>query len=519
MHEVLKKPTARCLAASGAGVLHYLSTLPGWWPAVFVSLVPLYWAVRGQSLKTALGLGWLCGLACVIPGFAWLPRVFSSFSGWSWPAVAGACCLFAAWHALRWALLTSVCSVLAAAGRDQRLGFFAAHAITELTFPSVFPWYLATSLSDVPMLLQTAELGGPIAASSLIVAGNLGVVTLCDCWSRAAAKTLVRELVREKVALALCSSTLVFGFVFAGARMHTVDAMVASAPSATVGIVQANESPEQKRDPDASRARQLALSRSLPLRELDLLLWSETSVPGLVPELSGADFLRNNLTLQLRVPLIAGVAFTSTFPGEPAPSEIYNSAFVSDAAGDICRTCRYDKQLRLPVGEYVPWGERLPWLRSSLPNAGRIAAGKRDGTLRVGQHRVDVSICYEDLHPTRFNRELGGHNAELLVNLTNDMWFDGSPAVNLHARLARLRAIEQRRFSIRATNSGLSSVVDPVGRVQFRLEPGVAAAGTASVKWLTGQTVYHLIGNSPWWLLTCASAFSLGLGRRRAAKP
>lgn len=134
-----------------------------------------------------------------------------------------------------------------------------------------------------------------------------------------------------------------------------------------------------------------------------------------------------------------------------------------------------------------------------------------------------MSICYEDLHPTRFNRQLGGQNAELLVNLTNDMWFDGSPAASWHGRLARLRAIEQRRFSIRATNSGLSSVVEPVGRVQFRLEPGVATAGATGFKWMTGQTTYHLIGNTPWWLLTCACALSLVFGRRgsehREARP
>jgi apolipoprotein N-acyltransferase len=94
------------------------------------------------------------------------------------------------------------------------------------------------------------------------------------------------------------------------------------------------------------------------------------------------------------------------------------------------------------------------------------------------------------------------HDAELIVNMTNDAWFGNTLEPWQHLALAKFRAIEQRRFLIRSTNSGISAFVDPTGKMLSHTGPFVEAALAHPIAWLKMTTVYRIIGDFPWWLVT-----------------
>ena len=118
-----------------------------------------------------------------------------------------------------------------------------------------------------------------------------------------------------------------------------------------------------------------------------------------------------------------------------------------------------------------------------LPNTAAYARGPRSNALRLNGHPINVLICYEDLHAGFVRKQVAKTDAELLVNLTNDSWFTSSVVAEWHLALAKLRAVEHRRYLVRATNNGVSAVVDPTGRVVARAEHGRAVGLTAKVGW------------------------------------
>ncbi len=146
---------------------------------------------------------------------------------------------------------------------------------------------------------------------------------------------------------------------------------------------------------------------------------------------------------------------------------LYNAAVSSDEAGVI--DGRYDKQYLLTFGEYLPFGETFPILYRWSPNSGHFTPGRSLEPLIVdvkGQkHPVTALICYEDILPRFTNDAVRHGDPELLVNMTNDAWFGDTTEPWEHLALAQLRAVEHRRYLVRGTNSGVSAVVDPVGRV------------------------------------------------------
>jgi apolipoprotein N-acyltransferase len=119
-------------------------------------------------------------------------------------------------------------------------------------------------------------------------------------------------------------------------------------------------------------------------------------------------------------------------------------------------------------------------------------------------HRVSVHICYEDVVPSFVNKMMRKDPADLLVNITNDAWFGDSTEPWIHLALSKFRAIEQRRYLVRSTNSGVSAIIDPVGRVVRHSGTYRQEAIRAEVAWLQGRTPYRVLGDAAWWLITLA---------------
>jgi apolipoprotein N-acyltransferase len=192
-----------------------------------------------------------------------------------------------------------------------------------------------------------------------------------------------------------------------------------------------------------------------------------------------------------------------------------NSAVLLDPTGQ--RTFTYDKVHLVPFGEYVP-------MRRLLSFAGRLTADISDftpGTVyTVGKlpgGTFGVFICYESVFPGEI-RHLAANGAELLINVSNDGWFGHSAAPMQHLMMARIRAVESRRWLLRGTNNGLTASVDPYGRFVARMAPDIRGELDAPYDFRSDRTMYVRFGDWFSWmcLLVSLALFAWALyGRAR----
>ena len=175
-------------------------------------------------------------------------------------------------------------------------------------------------------------------------------------------------------------------------------------------------------------------------------------------------------------------------------TDLYYNALLA-LAGD--EPAFYDKQHLVPFGEYFPVPSFVrDWLRlMSLPYSDFEPGGTRQPPLRVAGLSVAPSICYEDAYPEELLPSIRA--ADLLVNVTNDAWFGRSGARYQHLQIARMRALESRRFLLRAANDGVSAVIGPRGEIVARAPEYEPAVLRATVEGRPGQTPYVRTGNAP----------------------
>jgi apolipoprotein N-acyltransferase len=301
---------------------------------------------------------------------------------------------------------------------------------------------------------------------------------------------------------------LIYGMI----RIVQVDEMVHHAPKIKIGIVQANMSLLGKRqDLKEGRERHLRMTeRLIEHDKVDLVVWPETSIAGAVAEEEAAAFYRKHITKRVKVPLIFGAILARDVDDE-RDYVMFNSALMSDGKGSIHG--RYDKQYLVPFSEYIPFGDDYPILYGWSPHSSRFSPGTIYDPLPFRDQRIATFICYEDIIPHFVNRLMREQNPQLLVNMTNDAWFGDTSEPWEHMALAKLRSVEQRRYLVRSTNSGISGFVDPVGRLTHRTATFQQTAVSSDVALLDGFTVYRLVGDIPFWLLAL-SATAMSFVRR-----
>ena len=499
------------------------------WPLTFVCLVPLYVSLIGQTPKRATWLGFLTGLAMNVGGFYWLVNMLRTFSGFP-----TALCLFftlfiCAYQGGRLAVLGWLYGRATVRGWPAPVVFAAAFAVSELVYPLLFPWYYAATVHNVPVLMQLAEIGGPILVGLVLVLVNLAVAEPLRARlaaSREVAKrTVAGPASEERLALAIDRRVvgagviaLLFAVLYGAVRTSMVNGQVEKAEQARVGYVQGNMGLMAKREnPGEGLRRHRQMTADLRARGVDLVVWSETSAtfPTREDLATKSHFFRDRFTASLGVPTIFGAVL---YRVDPDRERWFNTALATDVKGEI--KGRYDKQFLLAFGEYLPLGETFPILYKWSPHSGRFSPGTSLEALPLDikgtERKVSVLICYEDILPGFTNRAVAHAEPELLVNMTNDAWFGDTTEPWQHLALAKFRAIEHRRYLVRSTNSGVSAVIDPNGAiVEGTLStPFKAEAHDAVIRWMKGGTVYEVIGDVPWYLLTLGIAVA-SFRRRR----
>jgi len=231
----------------------------------------------------------------------------------------------------------------------------------------------------------------------------------------------------------------------------------------------------------------------------DLVVWPESPAPF---EEQDPRFQRalTSIARQTQAPLVVG-NIGSDFSAEDGLWHFYNSALVVGADG--ARVGRYDKIHLVPFGEYIPFQRLLVFARKLT---GRVSLFTRGTDRKVfilssqngARHRYGVFICYEAVFADEV-RQFARLGAEALVNISDDGWYGDTSAAWQHLNMARMRAIENRRWILRDTNTGITAAIDPYGRVRQSIPRHATDALPAGYGFRDGITFYTAHGDVFGW--------------------
>ena len=224
-----------------------------------------------------------------------------------------------------------------------------------------------------------------------------------------------------------------------------------------------------------------------------IVVWGEVPAPFYYDEDPRFRSYANGLARTANAYLLMGVVGRSP---EGAP---LNSAVLISPEG--ARVSRYDKVNLVPFGEFVPWPFAAITKKIST-EAGDFAPGTRVVVSPVDSHKIGTFICYESVFPN-FVRKFAAGGAEVLFNISNDGWFGKSAARWQHLEIVRMRAAENRRWILRATNDGVTATIDSAGRVRGSLPSDVQASSFTGFTYTPEQTLYTRWGD--WFPAFCAT--------------
>lgn len=475
---------------------------------------------RGQAIR----LGFLLSAMIAVGGFHWIVYVAQNFGDMPLPAailLLSLFCLVAApqmvaflWiaHATRGpaARLPSLVRALYWAALFVALEYLAH-------FVKIFPENLGDTLLAFRAISQAAAIGG------------VPLLTFLPVFLGATLYAFRAEGRRATAGVALATTLVVITQFWGTREIAAVNAL----PSETlrVGFVQHNMDDAEKQFAQMNSREIVSLLVSKLVRETkqlaershpDLILWAETAYPMQFP-LSGSPSSSSSFALGYANLVMSAAAATKTpllFGGYVNDlRHDYNAGILLDANGKV--SDRYLKQVLLVFGEYFPFDDWFPSLKTLNPMMGDFGRGPgpvpvklpwKGGTLPLG-----VNICYEEILP-EYMRGYVKNGARAFVNLTKDSWFGDTFEPWQHFQLSAPRAIEHRLPLIRATNTGLSGVVDATGEVRLISAPFREAYETLDVKIPLERrgTLYTLLGE---WFAQACTLFAMGmliLLRRRA---
>ncbi|HEX4278623.1 MAG TPA: apolipoprotein N-acyltransferase [Bryobacteraceae bacterium] len=272
---------------------------------------------------------------------------------------------------------------------------------------------------------------------------------------------------------------------------------VAERGTASAILVQPNIDDETDWTPELLNRteQQMAILSLSPVvngeRAVDVIVWPEVPAPF---EEADPDFLR----VVASVARTSGAAVLTGIVSRAADGAPLNSALLIGPDGR--KISRYDKVNLVPFGEFVPWPFGL-LTRKVSAEAGDFAAGSRVVVSSVDGHGIGTFICYESVFPS-YIRRFAASGAEVLFNISNDSWFGKSAARYQHLQIVRMRAAENARWILRATDNGVTTVIDPAGRVVRSTQEYAELAARFQYRYRDRQTVYTRFGD--WFVALCA---------------
>jgi apolipoprotein N-acyltransferase len=433
-------------------------------PLFAVGLVALIWITEtAPSRKAAFAAGWWWGFGHCLIGYFWISNSFLIDPwqfGWMIPFVISGLC---AYMALFPALAMMGAHHRAASPAARMFLLAATWTVTEWLSGHLFtgfPWNLAAYIwAATPEMMQSAALWGSWGLSFC-------TVLLCGLLSLIGRGTR-RTSLRATIAVVGIAAVM----VAYGARLAVTTVPPANYKPTALRLVQGNIGQVEKltgahREQDAVKHVQLSVGTP-GIDQVAAVIWPETAATVFLDR--QADW---RTLIAPAVPR-GGFLITGTLRGDPPqgnPERYWNSLAVMTPAGEIVATA--DKFHLVPLGEYVPMRDILgPFVRKLTAGAGDFSAGPGPVTVRVpGLPPFSPLICYEIIFPGAVTDP--NDRPDWLLNITNDGWFGRSTGPFQHFASARFRAVEEGLPLARAANTGVTALVDPLGRVISELPFG-----------------------------------------------
>jgi len=504
------------------------------WRTIFCwfALTPLLFALLGRNSadrpltpgQSAL-LGYLAGFIWYLGNCYWIYQTMHLYGGLAKPVAAGILVLFCLYLGLYHALFGFLVGAIRRSPltRNQVLALapFAWVAV-ELARARItgLPWdLLGIAQIDNPILSRLAPCTGAYGLSFVIALLN-------SIW-------LMRIVLRERrylrPMLTLAGVVLFVAYVFA---LHQLSQAQPSPATATATLVQENlEVGAASTGPEPTKEELLAAFSTLSEHPSPTFLAGIPELPG-TPEVvllhkntspnipEGAD---QTQTWEPHTDLIV-------WPESPAPFEESDPAFreamsalASKAAAPVIVgnigidrinnqrgynlynsadfvtpdgifTGRYDKMHLVPFGEYVPFKQFFFFAKSLLNEVGTFDPGQHQQLFSTGGHKYGVFICYESIFADEI-RHYPVLGADVLVNISNDGWYGDTSAAWQHLNMVRMRAIENHRWILRSTNTGVTAVINPQGRVTMAIPRHQRASLHASFGYEHDITFYAAHGD------------------------
>lgn len=471
------------LLATALGVASVLAFAPFrlFWllPLTLAGLFFLF--EHAPTRRRAALIGFTFGLAFFLVGVSWVFISLHDFGGMPAALAAAATLLFCMILALSQAFVGYIQSYFRAGLMKYVLVMPALWVWGELGRGSVsagFPWN-AAGYAQSP--------GTPLAGFAPIV-GAYGV-----SWTVALSAGLIAlAMTRRRFLVSVLGLAALWS---AGALLQTVAWTQPTGAPIPVSLLQGNVAQETKFVPDKAIATLALYKQMIFASKARLIILPETAFAVFFDELpkSYIESLRQH-ALANQADIISGVP--EYVPGRGA-SEYYNAAINIGAS-----PMRFYRKYHLvPFGEYLPLRPAFAWvlefLHIPLSDFSRGQLGQPP--MNVAGQKLAVNICYENVFGEEIVRALP--EATLLANLSNDAWFGHSLGPQQHLQIAQMRALEAGRYMLRATNTGVTAIIDQRGRIVSRAPEYVVTTLNGTVQGYAGMTPFAYIRNNWMWLL------------------
>jgi apolipoprotein N-acyltransferase len=475
------------------------------WVAITPLLVALLRARPPETLQIRAGIkllpakpvqAFLIAYACGILWYAgtcyWIYSVMRQYGGVNTPAALGILILFCMYLAIYHGVFGLLISLLAGDSRFSRRALLlspVAWVAVELARTRItgFPWdLLGTSQVDNIPLARIATVTGVYGMSFEIMVVNAAL---------AAAFLVTRDKRRNLLLAAVGAAVILQAGLLIPAPAIPADR--------TATLVQANvpilEGADWTKEYFAATLQDLSRVSFTGQNSSHLVVWPESPAPFYTtdPLFRGAV---SNLARQANTWVLTGsigVRNASITPG--GATEIYNSGALVSPAGEW--TSRYDKTHLVPFGEYVPFKRVFAFAGGLTKEVGDFSAGTSRAPLDAGGTRLGIFICYESIFPDEV-RQSAAQGAQVFVNISNDGWYGDSGAYAQHLKQARMRAVENARWLLRDTNTGVTASIDPYGRVAASVRRKIRTALEAPYALSNDTTFYTRHGD--WFAYLCA---------------
>ncbi len=521
--------------------------MPAWQGAIaWIALVPLLFAVlrprafaQRRYLRNIALAGYLSGIVWYVLNSYWIYRTMNYYAGVPPSGAAGILLLYSLVLGLYFGLFAWGLALI-----RKRLGLIPALCLAPILWPAVeilayhltrVPWdQLGYSQVDNFWLTRIAPWAGTYGVATVIVAGNVlftAALLKAPRFPFVFARKIPAQLCWLATALIFCGVLQIGSWTPPPPAPTSATALLLQVDLGTQNIPRVTGFTWQD---DMARFSAASLQDCRPYLpgiphlvdheiqpnctastlDPDLIVWPEAPSPWIDEDPSFRAAM-GHLAQTTHAGIIAGDIAQQYFlrNGKPA-SATYNSASVFAANGKYIG--RYDKIHLVPFGEYVPYQRFFSWAGALVDQIGTFTHGWRYLTFPIQSHRYGIFICYESIFSNEV-RIFAKNGAQVFVNISDDAWYGNTSAPWQHLNMARMRAIENHRWILLDTNNGITSAIDPEGRVTQSIPRNQFSALVARYGFESDLTFYTRYGDI--YAFTCAAislaALALAATRRR----